>query len=641
MENLKARSLRLHSNWSAGLVRLILSACLIATPALVIFPSPSLALSREEAIELQAQANDLFKQAENLSNEGKLEEALQKYEAALHLFHKTSGSNGAGMCLLYIGAIRQKLSDYDGALAALEASLRIWREANHGYMPIQVLASIGRLYEQQGQTENAIATYEQAVIEIEDLVFSIRYSLFKQMLLTLQKNIVNLLTKLLWEGDRLEDAFNHIERAKARLFLDQLAHGPLELRGDNNPQLGVMAEELNREMTRVRDERRIARGNNDWAKFSALERRLGELQTEHLELQGLLEIQSGEIASLQRVDVASLAEIQNELDADTTLVQYFVGENQTLAFIITRDGFEAVGLQVSQSELTRKINAFRRFARLNDPHPAILKQLHQRLIAPLQPYLKTGTIGIIPDGVLHYLPFAALTDGDRYLIDDYALFALPSASVLRFLPEKRKPSTGTMLALGNPTINQPGLATLESTVEQVEAIASIYEVQPLLGEEASETTLRSRAGEAEILQILAHGQYNPDNPLFSTLYLAADAKNDGDLQVREIYGLDLTKATNLVVLGACELQKGDLRGGDEVVAMNRAFLYAGTPSVMANLWIVKARPTALLLEHFYRQLRSGLGKAEALREAQMKVREEFPHPYYWSAFVLTGDWKNY
>lgn len=109
------------------------------------------------------------------------------------------------------------------------------------------------------------------------------------------------------------------------------------------------------------------------------------------------------------------------------------------------------------------------------------------------------------------------------------------------------------------------------------------------------------------------------------------------MEVHDIYTLDLTKTTNLVVLSACQTQLGELSKGDEIVGLNRAFLYAGTPSVLATLWSVNDKVTGLLMEHFYTHLRSRMAVAEALRLAQMDIRVEYPHPYYWAAFVLTGD----
>jgi tetratricopeptide (TPR) repeat protein len=168
-------------------------------------------------------------------------------------------------------------------------------------------------------------------------------------------------------------------------------------------------------------------------------------------------------------------------------------------------------------------------------------------------------------------------------------------------------------------------------------VASLYGTQPLISDAATESAVFSQAEDAEILHLSVHGEFNKHNPLFSTLYLAADDRHDGRLEVHDIYALDLTKATNLVALSACQTQLGELSRGDEIVGLNRAFLYAGTPSVIATLWSVQDDSTALLMERFYTHLRSGIAKAQALRQAQIEVRAEYPHPYYWAAFVLTGD----
>jgi len=151
--------------------------------------------------------------------------------------------------------------------------------------------------------------------------------------------------------------------------------------------------------------------------------------------------------------------------------------------------------------------------------------------------------------------------------------------------------------------------------------------------------MKSQVGSASILHVAAHGEYNPSNPLFSVLYLAGDADDDGRLEVHEIYGLDLTKATDLVVLSACKTDVGAVSAGDEVVGLNRAFLYAGTPTVIASLWNVDDEATTFLMGRFYTHLRQGMGKAEALQAAQTEVRNnlKWAHPYYWAAFVLTGD----
>jgi CHAT domain-containing protein len=108
------------------------------------------------------------------------------------------------------------------------------------------------------------------------------------------------------------------------------------------------------------------------------------------------------------------------------------------------------------------------------------------------------------------------------------------------------------------------------------------------------------------------------------------------LEVHEVYGLDLKEA-DLVALSACETQLGRLTGGDELVGLQRAFIYAGTPSLVGTLWSVDDEATAELMLRFYHHLQDGVGKAAALRQAQLETMAEHPHPYFWAAFGLVGD----
>ena len=179
---------------------------------------------------------------------------------------------------------------------------------------------------------------------------------------------------------------------------------------------------------------------------------------------------------------------------------------------------------------------------------------------------------------------------------------------------------------------------LKNAAKEAQAIAKLYQTQAFLEQKATERVLRSQVEESEIVHLAAHGEYNNRNPLFSTIHLAQDEREqyDGRLEVHEVYGLNLARA-KLVVLSACETNIGDLSKGDELVGLNRAFIYAQTPTVIASLWSVDDEPTSLLMEQFYTYLRRGMNKAQALRQAQQVVRKIYPHPYFWAAFSLTGD----
>jgi CHAT domain-containing protein len=277
----------------------------------------------------------------------------------------------------------------------------------------------------------------------------------------------------------------------------------------------------------------------------------------------------------------------------------------------------------------------RSFADLRDagPLPA-QRQLYAWLIAPLQSYLTTRLVGIIPYGPLHYLPFAALSDGRRYFGEEHTLFYLPSASVLPFIQQKRKGELSSMLAVGQGQAK--GLPALAFAEQEAQQVAALYQTQALVGAAATEAAFLAGASTHNILHLAAHAQLNRANPLFSRIVLAPAGASDGALEVHEIYGLDLQRA-DLVVLSACQTYLGETSAGDDIVGLNRAFLYAGAPTVIASLWNVDDQATSRLMVAFYARLRAGVGKAEALRAAQAEVRAAYPHFYYWAAFVLTGD----
>jgi CHAT domain-containing protein len=155
-------------------------------------------------------------------------------------------------------------------------------------------------------------------------------------------------------------------------------------------------------------------------------------------------------------------------------------------------------------------------------------------------------------------------------------------------------------------------------------------------ENATEALLQERIGEYQIIHIASHGEFDPVNPLFSSLKLRRTATEDGNFEMNEVFGLDIN--ADLVTLSACQTGLGDIVGGDELVGLNRAFIYAGTKSILSSLWRVSDISTAVLIKHFYRNYSRG-NKAESLRKAQLLVKRLYPHPSYWAGFNLTGDYR--
>ena len=118
--------------------------------------------------------------------------------------------------------------------------------------------------------------------------------------------------------------------------------------------------------------------------------------------------------------------------------------------------------------------------------------------------------------------------------------------------------------------------------------------------------------------------------------LAKDDEADGNFEVNEVFSLDIK--ADLVTLSACQTGLGEITGGDELVGLNRAFIYAGTHAIVSSLWRVSDISTAVLIKHFYRNYTSA-SKSESLRKAQLQVKRLYPHPSYWAGFNLTGDYR--
>ena len=593
--------------------------------------------------------------------------AIEYYAQKLEIVRKNKDFRSEGAVLTNMGIARTKLGNYEAAADSLRQARRIFQKIGDRHAYGQAVAGTALLQQQQGNIDRAIALYREAIEIKENIRSQLMIGAFKSSFEERQVDIYAQIIELLWDRGDKQEAFNYVERARAKTFLDRLADGKIDFRSQADTKLLEREQTLKVEKIAQRNEL-IALKNRDEddEAIAQVQQELTDIETKYTNLLTQIELQHPELASLvslQPRQLLSLAQIQQQLGKDTTLVEYFVTE-RTFAFIITHDSFEAIELNAAQSQFKEALEKFRRFSDIKrTPHPDALLKFYEWLIDPLQGQLSSAkaNLMIVPHGILHYLPFAALTDGERYLIDTYNVSTLPSANVLEFLSNEqsaKEPNSAfeaflaklnnwwnflkgdrllknEILVLGNPVTPMP---KLQSAAKEAETIARLYKTQAFLEGEATESILRAKAEESAIVHLAAHGEYNNRNPLFSTIYLAKDEqdRHDGLLEVHEVYGLNLARA-NLVVLSACETNIGDLSKGDELVGLNRAFIYAQAPTVIASLWSVDDESTRLLMEQFYSYLRQGTSKAKALRQAQKVVRETYPHPFFWAAFSLTGD----
>ena len=338
------------------------------------------------------------------------------------------------------------------------------------------------------------------------------------------------------------------------------------------------------------------------------------------------------------------------------------------------------------------------------------KRLYSSLVAPVIDIVDHHErILIVPDGPLHHFPFGALVrprdsstlSGKEwsYLAEEKPIYFTLSGTVYaeqrKLLPESRPagdvPESVGMVAFGDPLYRQEPaggtdratVAATDSTVtvgqadaqvraaskrfsfdslpgtrHEVERIAELYRgagTRTYLGADATEERAKAIGRGPRYVHFATHGLLDERTPLDSALVLSLDeqlteGRENGLLQVWEIFER-LRLDADLVVLSACQTAKGELLGGEGLIGLTRAFQYAGARSVAATLWSVDDPTTSELMVRFYRHLRAGVPKAEALRAAQMElmrapieiqrgervVKKDASAPYYWAAFQLYGE----
>jgi len=255
---------------------------------------------------------------------------------------------------------------------------------------------------------------------------------------------------------------------------------------------------------------------------------------------------------------------------------------------------------------------------------AHLQKMYHEVFAPLGPRLEGRHLVLVPHDVLHYLPFHALMDGKRHLIETFSVSYAPSAAIFALCQAKSAKAQGASLILGVPGPHAPYI------LDEVQSVAAILpEPELFLGAGASRATLQERGPRSRVVHIATHGYFRQDNPMFSGIRLG-----DSYLNLYDLYQLRLP--AELVTLSGCATGLNVVTPGDELLGLVRGLLSAGARTLLLTLWDVHDRSTAEFMKSFYRRFREHGHTALALQGAMLELREQCPHPYYWAPFILVG-----
>jgi CHAT domain-containing protein len=519
--------------------------------------------------------------------------------------------------LLYSQSLA-RLGRSDQARAMLDTLLGMPEVRSMGNLYWVALYERGLIALKEGQRQDGIRRLTQSVDAIESVRSTISFEAAKIGFAGDKQTVYAALIGALAQHGDWQPAFLFVERAKARALVDLLAQ-----RRDLGPPQS--ADEKVRELFA----NAAAVGSSVGFASSDGAVRGIKLVADSRDALGSVAPEAASLISVQKVGIA---EIASRMSPDESLVDYYVQGEDLYAFVLI--GQSITGIKLSAKGLDGDVRAFREAIDRRDGRAKETgRALHDRLMRPLLTDLKGKKLVIAPHGVLHYLPFTALWDGEGYLVDQFSLRLIPSASALVYLRTGQPKKLGKLLALGNPDLGSRALDLPNAQVEAVTIAAMFPDSRALVRAEASKSAVKELANGFSILHFATHGKFDANTPLSSGLYLAKGREPDGVLTVSDLYSLRWD--VDLVTLSACETGLGKVAKGDDVIGLTRGFLYAGARSIVASLWEVDDAATAHLMESFYRNLANN-DKREALRLAQVETRQQYPEPWFWAAFNILG-----
>lgn len=601
-----------------------------------------------------------------------LRESQRLLEEALALYERADDMAGGLVTRIRMANLAYEHKNYDSAMKLAGAAQRA-AELAHLFEPTwRALAIQGAASRALNRMEPARDYYEQAATHIESVRAALTSEPARRGFFASKLIVYEELADLYLAAGQMEKAWQCMERAKARTLLDLVAGQSLEVKGPAVTRLTanrpLLLQSLHRGL-------RPDQGN-----LALLDQERDEFR------RGTFDPAADEVLSLTTVRPVDLAEVQKVLRPDDLLIEYFVSLNQLLIAVVTHTELTVIPVPDCGYVKIRDDVAALRAALENagQPYEGLAQGLYDRLLKPvLADHAGPTHLCIIPGGPLHYLPFEALLQPNgKFVIEDYDVSYAASASALVYSLHRggdTGASVGKTVVVAEPRPRAAVAPLVGAALEGLRIYNAARQPRGLLtGEGATETKLLAELPSAKYFHFAGHAQLSEASPMRAALLCSEDVDNDGRLEVREIFGLDLRHG-ELAVLSACQTRLGEWSRGDEIVGLERAFLRAGIPTVVASLWKVDDAATSVLMEEFYRGLWKGkLPLGEALRRAKLSVlvsptllierdaelqgqlarravdfsaaaplpdsgrfseKTSRSHPAHWAAFVLSGNWR--
>ncbi len=585
-----------------------------------------------------AMAYDHRNKALTLLQMGRPAEALPLFETAVQESHAIGNRINETKALFGLGQTQATLGRLAEARETMQQALEMARAMSIREIEWRCLFELAKLCLPQDRL--AAETHLRAAVDvIEGMRAEIRIDQLKEAFIDNKLSVYETLVEILVDQGKAEAAFEVAERSRARSFIDLLGNQRLSLKRavdqaayDRHRQIRLRMEET---------EQLLAQSRRPEEK-AAYQQQLSALKLEFQNVLLDIQAENPELANFISVVPLQAEAFSQSMEADTAFLSYYILPKEILCWVVGAKNQDApirlIRTPMDRAAFGQSILEYRRLLQNLEPLEDQSRRLFALLLEKARPHLQgVKYLGIIPHGPVHYLSFATLWNGEKYLIDDFSLFYLPSAGVWQYTRGRRTTQKNLkVLAIGNPDLGDPALA-LPFAEHEVAAIRwNFPDITVLTQERATEEWVKHNIASFGVIHLASHGEFDPVNPLFSAVKLTKGGEGDGNLEAVEVFGLTIN--ADMVVLSACQTGLGKITQGDDVIGLNRAFFYAGTHTVVASLWRVSDVSTAVLIKSFYRNYVTE-NKADSLRQGILHVKNRYQHPGYWGAFALVGDFR--
>ena len=559
--------------------------------------------------------------------------------------------------------IADRAHDPRATLRALRSSDRDLARSGAG-LEWEAYALRARADARLGSLDSAIVTGRLAVAAVERIRSSIGSGILRSSYLSNKESpYLDLVDALLRRG-RIEDALEVSDAMRGRslrehitaLETDTLIRGssPVQALAERETMLRRI-DALVRRFDELDTESAADRDSMAALTAKGVSERLVDAreQYETLVIRGE-QLGAGSLSLLGGSRVVA-SDVRSALRPGEALLEYLVAPTRVIVFVVTPAEVRVALTPLGADDLSTRIRvALALLAKPGSSASAargVMQELHAALFSrTIRSMLPEGTrrLIVVPHSILSYLPFAALRDGTtgRYLVEDFEVLRLPSASALPALRKGRDGIATVGNAFATAEVLAPFPTQLPGTLREARAAErSIPGAQIHLGQQADEPMLRGALGRDGLVHVATHGVMNGRNPMFSRIELwrggSGGSANDGRLEVHEV--LRLRVRSPLVFLSGCETGAGmagttQWSRGEDYATLAQAFLYAGTRDVIATLWQIADDGAASFAGRFYTDLRTS-SPADALARTQREMIRDsrFSAPYYWAPYVISGE----